>query len=132
MDVVMASASSVAKWTNMTSARLAVVCDDDTMIRSIVSILLKEEGFEVIATATGSELADSLSSGPPDVVVLDNQLPDTTGEELVDDIMAASPHCRIILFSGRDTGGTADAVFARVAKQGTHGLAEAIHQAATS
>lgn len=116
----------------MTNGRLAVVCDDDTTIRMIVSVLLRQEGYEVVAAANGSELADSLAGGPPDVVVLDNQLPDATGEELVDSIMAASPQCRIILFSGLETAGKADAIFARVSKQGTHGLAEAIHRAARS
>ena len=122
----------VTKWTRMTNRRLAVVCDDDMAIRMIVSVLLKEEGFEVVTAATAAELADFLSGGLPEVVVLDSHLPDATGEDLVDSIMATSPNCRIILFSGRRTAGNADAVFASVTKQGTQGLAEAIHRAARS
>lgn len=117
----------------MTDGRLAVVCDDDPMIRMIVSVYLRDEGFEVVAVGSGTELAEALSSGGPEVLVLDNELPDANGEELVGGIMAASPHCRIILFSGRATGGEPpEGVFARVSKQGTHELAAAIHRAAAS
>ncbi len=110
----------------------SVVCDDDPMIAMIASMLLKSEGFEVTTVGSAAELASELAVGPPDLVVLDQELPDASGEELIAVIKAAAPACRIILFSGREPEADASSeVFARVSKQGTDGLAAAIHRAAT-
>lgn len=116
----------------MTGARVAVVCDDDPMIRMVASALLRDNGFDVIETASGTELVGALAPGVPDLVVLDHELPDAKGEDLIVEIMATSPTCRVIVFSGREpaVSGTIP-VFARVPKRGTDDLAAAIHRAAT-
>ncbi len=111
--------------------RGAVVCDDDPLIVVIASALLRKEGFDVTAVATGAGLADLLASTSPELIVLDHELPDATGEELVDIIKAAAPACRVIVFSGSTTPAPGSAVFAWVLKQGTDELAAAIRRAAT-
>lgn len=115
----------------MTDGRRAVVCDDDPMIALVASILLEEEGFDVTVAGTGGELAEALLAGQPDLVVLDHELPDASGEDLIGVIATAAPACRVIVFTGRETASNAVAVFARVSKRGTDELAAAIHRAAT-
>lgn len=118
--------------TATTGARRSLVCDDDPMVAMVASVLLAEEGYDVTTVGTGAALADELAAAPPDLVILDHELPDATGDELIGVIMAAAPACRIILFSGRATvTGATPAVFARVSKAGTDELAAAIHRAAT-
>ena len=115
----------------MDEQRRAVVCDDDPMIVMVASMLLQREGFGVTAVGTGAELADVLMPNPPTLVILDHELPDATGDELVRVIEAAAPACRVILFSGRETPDAAGVnVFARVPKRGTEELAAAIRRAA--
>ena len=112
--------------------RAAVVCDDDPLIVAVASVLLRAEGFDVTAVGTGAELTDLLASTSPELIVLDHELPDATGEELVQMIKQAAPSCRVILFSGRSTAPAPDpAIFAWVPKQGTDGLAAAIRRAVT-
>lgn len=109
------------------------MCDDDPMLAAVASVLLKDEGFNVMTVGTAAELAATLADRTPDVVVLDQELPDGAGEELVDGIRAAAPTCRIIMFSGHEQTSELDAaVFARVSKRGTDDLAAAIHRASAA
>lgn len=118
----------------MTTTRQAIVCDDDPLVVAVASSVLRGGGFDVVATAaSGAELAAALRSFSPDVLVLDQVLPDSSGEALVAQVNSVAPACRIILFSGRaDTDGVRDdGVFARVAKRGTDELTAAVRRAAS-
>lgn len=113
------------------AVRFALVCDDDPMLATVASVLLRDEGFDVTTVGTAAELAAVLAARTPHIVVLDQELPDAAGDELVDGIRAAAPACRIIMFSGHEqTSGSHPAVFARVSKRGTDDLASAIQRAA--
>ena len=115
----------------MDHRRHAAVCDDDPVIGAVASFLLRSEGFDVTTVGTGAELGRLVRDDPPRVVVLDRELPDTSGDELVSVVLAAAPSCRIIMFSGRDTApDSAGRLFAQVPKVGTDELAAAIRRAA--
>lgn len=116
----------------MGDRRHAVVCDDDPIICSVASFLLRNEGFDVTIVGTGAALARLLDDDdPPVVVVLDRELPDASGDELAGVVKAAVPACRIIMFSGRnDPPDRVDQLFARIPKAGTEELAAAIRRAA--
>jgi DNA-binding response OmpR family regulator len=115
----------------MAQLRHALVCDDDPMIVTVASILLQAEGFDVATAGSGAELAAALTTIDPDVIVLDDVLPDASGEDLIDVIEAAAPACRVIVFSAREgSGPSGHEVFARVSKRGTNELAVAIRRAA--
>ncbi len=68
------------------STRVLVVDDDPTMVR-LAQGILRANGFgAVAAVTTGREALEAL--GEADVVLLDHQLPDTSGLELLDAIRA--------------------------------------------
>ena len=85
-----------------------LIVDDDHIILRILANVLRTGGYGDIRTAaTGAEALDAVRASPPDLVLLDIQLPDIEGYEV----------CRVIRTEpvGRDipvlmvTGGGADA-----------------------
>jgi len=61
------------------------------------------------AVMTGAEALAGANESHPDVVVLDNFLPDGIGVALCPKILAIAPHVRIVLVSGDDDENTASA-----------------------
>ncbi len=78
------------------SARLAglrvLVVEDVADIRDVLAVLLRAEGADVAAAATGCEAADLIGRREFDVVLTDLGLPDIPGETLVRLLRASS--CR--------------------------------------
>lgn len=67
----------------MAGARPTVlVVDDDTEIRALVEISLRQAGFQVDGVGTGSQALQRVHGTPPDLVVLDLGLPDMDGTEV--------------------------------------------------
>jgi two-component system, OmpR family, KDP operon response regulator KdpE len=59
-----------------------LVCDDEIQILRALRVVLKDAGFEVIATATAQEALDTASVHPPDAAIIDLVLPDGDGVEV--------------------------------------------------
>jgi DNA-binding response OmpR family regulator len=84
------------------AARILVV-DDDAFIRQLVTALLQRDGHVVVQTASAEEARDRLLSEPePDLLLLDVELPDMSGLELLARV-AGRLTCPVILMSGNDT-----------------------------
>jgi two-component system KDP operon response regulator KdpE len=60
-----------------------LVADGDPMVRAFLSRRLGEEGYHVDQARTGEEALDIAGRRPPDIVVLDPDLPETDGLELL-------------------------------------------------
>jgi two-component system KDP operon response regulator KdpE len=63
------------------SARI-LVCDDDPQILRALKVVLREAGYEVLASATGEEALDSASVRTPHAAIIDLMLPDMDGIEV--------------------------------------------------
>lgn len=63
-----------------------LVADDDPALRSMMSWLLKEQGYEVAAVEGRDGLFAELERRPPDLVLLDIMLPEADGIELLEHI----------------------------------------------
>lgn len=62
-----------------------VIVDDSVLLREGVASLLRDHGFDVVATYPDAEhLVDNLTSDPPDLVVLDIRMPPTHTTEGLD------------------------------------------------
>jgi len=83
----------------VTALRVMVV-DDHPMWREGVARDLTEAGFLVVATSgEGRQAIRVAAAARPDVVVLDLQLPDISGVEVVLGLRAALPQVRVLMLS---------------------------------
>jgi len=76
------------------------VVDDDENIQKLFKRVLVEEGHEVVLCDSGSEVVEKIQDYSPDLVLLDVNLPDIKGPELVPQILAAEPFAFVIVISG--------------------------------
>jgi two-component system alkaline phosphatase synthesis response regulator PhoP len=64
--------------------RKALVVDDEFHIVQVVSIKLKNNGFDVVTAENGSDGYDLASQTLPDVIVSDYQMPVMSGVEMIE------------------------------------------------
>jgi two-component system, OmpR family, KDP operon response regulator KdpE len=64
------------------AGELLLVCDDDPHIRRTVGLLLREAGYQVLATASAGEALDVAAVERPRLAIVDLMLPDHDGVEL--------------------------------------------------
>ncbi len=64
------------------AGELVLVCDDDPHIRRTVGLLLRDAGYEVLATASAGEALDVAAVERPRLAIVDLMLPDHDGVEL--------------------------------------------------
>ena len=62
-----------------TSTKKIVIFDDDEDILSICSYVLEEQGWEVHAFTDCNHVAEKVSAIHPDVILMDNWIPDAGG-----------------------------------------------------
>lgn len=68
--------------------RVALVADDSTAVRALVSARLQREGFEVREVDNGLDALRQIGEEPPDLLVVDDVLPGLSGVELVEALTA--------------------------------------------
>ena len=66
----------------MTVKDTILITDDDPSLLTVLSVLLQEEGFDVIQATRGSECLHKAYETHPDLVLLDIMLPDKNGTEV--------------------------------------------------
>ncbi|HET8657993.1 MAG TPA: response regulator transcription factor [Micromonosporaceae bacterium] len=77
-----------------------MVVDDHPMWRDAVARDLSETGYEVVAAVgEGAQAVRVAKATRPDVVVLDLQLPDLSGVEVIRGLLAAHPPVRVLMLS---------------------------------
>jgi DNA-binding NtrC family response regulator len=82
----------------MTKARV-IVCDDEMLIRLWLGERLDESGLRTEVVADGASLMAALEREPADLVLLDLQLPDATGMELLPRLKAVDPTLPVIMMT---------------------------------
>lgn len=96
-----------------------LLVEDVPDIREVLTVLLRSEGAEVVATGTGREAVDLVGQREFDIVLSDLGLPDIPGDVLIRQIRAGSArHTRVVVITGygepyvtRARQAGADAVF---------------------
>ena len=56
-----------------------LLADDDPDVIEVISMLLEDEGYEIIAAKDGSEALEKIRSRDPDLVILDLLMPRVDG-----------------------------------------------------
>ncbi|OFW48777.1 MAG: hypothetical protein A3G77_14765 [Acidobacteria bacterium RIFCSPLOWO2_12_FULL_68_19] len=86
--------------------RLLVVDDEPTM-RSVVQRFAEAREFEVITHAGGRALLAELRTLRPDAALLDKNMPEVGGLDILRTIREVDPECQVILMTGEATIDTA-------------------------
>ncbi|MEV6490292.1 response regulator transcription factor [Actinoplanes sp. NPDC051633] len=77
-----------------------MVVDDHPMWRESVSRDLTAAGYDVVATTgEGRQAVRIAAAARPDVVVLDLQLPDVSGVEVINGLLSAVPQVKVLMLS---------------------------------
>ncbi len=85
----------------MTKSIRVVICDDHSVVRyGITHLLSNEPGIEVSGqAASGSELLKVLEKTPFDVIIIDMELGDYQGTEIIEQIKHLNADAKIIVYS---------------------------------
>jgi DNA-binding NtrC family response regulator len=81
--------------------------DDDEAFRSVLAMELAHRGFEVEAVESGSKALEGLPLSQVDVILLDLQLPDISGLEVLKKASKVSPGSEVIMLTGHGSIDTA-------------------------
>jgi len=81
------------------SMKTVLIIDDEEKLRSLLTRIIKLEGFDVQEAATGKAALKKLEQQEIAVVLCDVKLPDANGVELVQQIKQFHPHTEIILLT---------------------------------
>jgi two-component system nitrogen regulation response regulator GlnG len=84
-----------------------LVVDDEPSIQVAFRRAFRDSGTEVVTAGTGAEGVELARQVRPDVVVLDVQLPDRSGLDVLRDLRAVDARCPIIFITGKSTTDTA-------------------------
>ncbi|MCC7368044.1 MAG: response regulator [Chloroflexi bacterium] len=77
-----------------------LVVDDDEAIRTVVSMVLADEGYRVVMAEHGRAALERLASEQPDLILLDMRMPIMDGWELARAYRSSpGPHASIVVLS---------------------------------
>ncbi|MEI8138795.1 MAG: response regulator [bacterium] len=74
--------------------------DDEPRISTILQTVLSMKGFRVSIASTADAARRILQSDPPDLIIMDQQLEDTDGLTLAEEIWKTMPSMPILLLTG--------------------------------
>jgi two-component system, NtrC family, response regulator PilR len=80
-----------------------LIIDDERPVLMTLEALLQRHGYEVDAAPTASQGVKLLKSKSPSLVLLDLQLPDAHGLEMLDRIKTELPEVQVIILTAHDS-----------------------------
>jgi PAS domain S-box-containing protein len=100
-------APATATWRG---AGVALVADDEDLVRDVAVTMLRELGFETVAVDNGQEAVEAFAAEPSRfaIVLLDLTMPVLNGVEALRGIRAIDPGARVVVMSGFDEEASAD------------------------
>jgi two-component system response regulator PilR (NtrC family) len=84
-----------------------LVVDDEQSMRELLAIMLRKDGFDVVAAESRTQAAAVLARGPVDLIVTDVKLPDGDGIEILRHVKAAAPETVVIVMTAYGSTETA-------------------------
>lgn len=81
-----------------------LLVDDHPIVRNGIRALLEKDAAVEItgAVSTGKEALELIAGAPPDILVLDMELPDLPGPEVARQVVSQYPQVKILALSGHD------------------------------
>ena len=87
----------------MKEMRRILIIDDERPILLTLEALLARHGFEIETASTAAVGLKALKHKPPSLVLLDLQLPDMEGLQMLDQIKMERPETQVIILTAHDT-----------------------------
>lgn len=82
------------------SSKKVLIIEDEGEIALVLEMILVDRHYHLDYVKTLGKAAQYLASNKPDVVILDNKLPDGWGVDYTSEIRKNFPEARIIMISG--------------------------------
>jgi two-component system nitrate/nitrite response regulator NarL len=96
-----------------------LLADDHPMIRAAIDVLLRGSGFELVGMAgTGQATLEAVERLRPDILLLDLQMPDGNGLDVLRRLKAAKSQVRIVML----TAGIDDSALLEAKSLKVHGI----------
>lgn len=93
----------------MDSAPRIVILDDDEQVLRWIKSTLESNGYEVAATTSAEQAFAMVAATRPDLLILDLNMPQTNGFEVLKVERAQFPGLRILVISGHMHGALLEA-----------------------
>jgi DNA-binding NtrC family response regulator len=74
--------------------------DDEEAIRRLFQSFLSAEGFDVSGAGSVAEALEALEKNPPEVIIVDKNLPDGSGIDVLHSCRKAHPDVEVIVLTG--------------------------------
>ncbi len=81
-------------------ARLLIV-EDDPALNQMLALHFEDEGFAVAGAMTCAETLELVAANAYDLLLLDQQLPDGTGMELMASVLSQEPDLPVVMMTGQ-------------------------------
>jgi DNA-binding NtrC family response regulator len=76
-----------------------LIVDDEEVLRDVLEVVLRREGFDVLSAATGEEALNALDGEEIDLVILDVMLPGISGIDTLRAVRISNPHLPVIVIT---------------------------------
>jgi DNA-binding response OmpR family regulator len=82
-----------------------LIVDDNELIVEVMTYILENKGYEVMALSNGDEVFNNVKANHPDLVILDDELPGMQGREICQllKLNRSTKNLPVIMCSGNDT-----------------------------
>lgn len=80
-----------------------LIIEDDKTVQEYVTDLLSKNGYIVRTASTGAQGLKFLDSTPPDLVLLDLQLPDLSGESVLSQLKKLYPALPVLVLTAKNS-----------------------------
>src|SRR5687768_11376113 len=82
-------------------SKTILLADDDASVQTMIRRVLESEHYRVLVASTGREAASQFLNGPPDLVLLDLNMPDKDGWEAWRVMETLHPFVPVIVITAR-------------------------------
>lgn len=82
-----------------------LIVDDNELIVEVMTYILENKGYEVMALSSGDEVFNNVKANHPDLVILDDELPGMNGREICQllKLNRSTQSLPVIMCSGNET-----------------------------
>ena len=78
-----------------------LIVEDDPALNQMLALHFEDEGYEVEGVMTCAEAMEQITASAYDLLLLDQQLPDGTGVELLEGLLSREPDLPVVMMTGQ-------------------------------